>query len=238
MSAHRPSAPWGETVSRNRPADHRGRRRATRGRRATPARRGRTSHAVLPLLVCVGLLAAGAVAGPDVIGIGSDKPPVPGARDRIALASIPSDNPELGLVYSGLEPAERDSPCAGAYRMADPQTCTHGPELPPSGVAVHRNVAPVTGPAADPGTPRRESGEPPSDAEIIRDEGGTALVADQPALVPDAAPGEAGIVLGTHDVACAGDGRTGKRAQVLYLHEAGTPSRYADYLGSIRTWSA
>jgi hypothetical protein len=25
---------------------------------------------------------------------------------------------------------------------------------------------------------------------------------------------------------------------VLYLHEFGTPSRYTDFLGSIRTWSA
>jgi hypothetical protein len=39
-------------------------------------------------------------------------------------------------------------------------------------------------------------------------------------------------------VACEGDGRSGKRVQVLYLHEFGTPSRYTDFLGSIRTWTA
>jgi hypothetical protein len=44
--------------------------------------------------------------------------------------------------------------------------------------------------------------------------------------------------MGSHDVACEGDGRSGKRVQVLYLHEFGNPSRYADYLGSIRSWAA
>jgi len=44
--------------------------------------------------------------------------------------------------------------------------------------------------------------------------------------------------MGAHDVACADDGRTGNRVQVLYLHEFGTPSRYTDYVGSIGIWAA
>jgi hypothetical protein len=96
----------------------------------------------------------------------------------------------------------------------------------------------VAAKAAAPVQPSRETTAVPSDAEIARDEGGSALTADAPALIPDAAPGEADFIIGAHDVACEGDGRSGKRVQVLYLHEYGTSSRYTDFLGSIRTWSA
>jgi hypothetical protein len=120
----------------------------------------------------------------------------------------------------------------------DDQTCTHGPDPAPAGLAVRRDVAPVTSKAPEPVQPTQESTTVPSDAEIARDEGGSALTADAPALVPDAAPGEADFIMGAHNVACESDGRSGKRVQVLYLHEFGTPSRYTDFLGSIRTWTA
>jgi hypothetical protein len=231
LSAHRRSAPRGETTSRRRAADPRGRRRATSAGSRSPYRG-------VPLLIGIGLLGIGVLAGPSVIGNAWRPTQDPDARERITLASVPADTPELGLVYSGLEPAKEDSACAGAYELVDPETCTHGPDTAPAGLRVARDVAPVTSPAAEPTTPSRESGQAPSDAEIVRDEGGTALAAGQPALVPDAAPGEADFIMGSHDVACEGDGRTGKRVQVLYLHEFGSPSRYTDYLGSIRTWSA
>jgi hypothetical protein len=228
LPAHRRSAPWGATPSRRRGADPRRRRRAAQG-----------SYRGLPLLLGIGLIGVGLLAGPTVVGNGWD--PLPDAKDdrqRINLAAIPGDKPELGLVYSGLEPAKRNSPCAGAYELADPETCTHGPDPAPPGLQVSRDVSPVTGPVAEPRTPTRGSGQAPSDGEIVRDEGGTALVAGRPALIPDAAPGEADFVMGSHDVACQGDGRSGKRVQVLYLHEFGSPSRYADYVRSIRTWAA
>ncbi len=228
MPAHRRSAPWGATPSRRRGADPRGRRRAAAG-----------SYRGLPLLLGIGLIGVGFLAGPTVVGNGWDPlPDTQGDRERINLAAIPADTPELGLVYSGLEPAKRNSPCAGAFELADPETCTHGPDPAPPGLKVSRDVSPVTDPVAEPRTPSRGSGQPPSDGEIIRDEGGTALVAGRPALIPDAAPGEADFVMGSHDVACEADGRSGKRVQVLYLHEFGIPSRYAQYLGSIRSWAA
>jgi hypothetical protein len=231
LPAHRRSALRGTTTSRRRAADTRGRRRAT-GPDPRPPHRG------LPLLLGIGLLAVGVLAGPSVVGNGWRPSDDTDERTGITLAAVPADNPQLGLVYSGLEAARRDSPCAGAYELADPSTCTHGPDPAPTGMKVSRDVSPVTGPAAEPRTPSRESGPTPSDGEIVRDEGGTALAAGEPALVPDAAPGEAAFVMGGHDVACEGDGRSGKRVQVLYLHEFGTTSRYADYLGSIRAWSA
>src|SRR3954452_24305690 len=115
-------------------------------------------------------------------------------------------------------------------------TCTHGPDAAPAGLHPHRDVSPVTAKAPEPVAPGRESADIPPDAEIVRDEGGSALSPNAPALIPDAAPGDADFIMGAHNVACDSDGRTGKRVQVVYLHEFGTPSRYTDFLGSIRTW--
>jgi hypothetical protein len=196
------------------------------------------SYRALPLVLGIGLLGVGVLAGPSVVGNGWRSNPPPDDRKRITLAAVPADTPELGMVYGGLEPARNDSPCAGAYELVDPLTCTHGPDAAPVGLKVSRDVAPVTAPVAEPKTPVRESGQAPSDAEIIRDEGGTALAPGQPGLVPDAAPGAADFIIGSHDVVCEGDGRSGKRVQVLYLHEFGTASRYAEYVSSIRLWSA
>ncbi len=44
--------------------------------------------------------------------------------------------------------------------------------------------------------PVRESSTVPSDAEIVRDEGGIALDREAAALIPDAAPGDADFVMG------------------------------------------
>ena len=212
MSTHRRPAP-------------RGHRRAARPR----------THRLLPVALGLALLGVGGVVGPSVVenvaGGGSD-------AQRLALTSVPKDQPDQGLVYEGLRPAEAGTLCAGSYEL-DQQTCTHGPDPAPAGLKVRRDVTPVTAKAPEPSPPRREGANAvPPDAEIARDEGGSALTADAPALVPDAAPGQAAFIMGAHDVACEGDGRSGKRVQVLYLHEFGTPSQYTDFLGSIRTWSA
>jgi hypothetical protein len=201
-----------------------------RGRRRRPR-----AYRLLPIALGIGVLGIGAMAaGPSVIGKG-----VAGGfgREQISYASLPKDARDLGLVYDGLQSGVAGSLCAGAYQL-DETTCTHGPDTAPAGLKVNSGVAPVTAKAADPVAPQRETADVPPDAEIVRDEGGVALAADQPALIPDPAPGDADFVMGTHDVACEGDGRTGKRVQVLYLHEFGTPSRYTEFLGSMRTWSA
>ncbi|MBU2666653.1 RICIN domain-containing protein [Actinoplanes bogorensis] len=179
------------------------------------------------------LLGIGGVVGPSVVDnvAGTD------ARN-LALTSLPADKPDQGLIYDGLKPAKAGSLCAGSYEL-DRLTCTHGPDQAPAGLKVRDAVTPVTATSPEPTAPIREAAAAaPSDAEIARDEGGSALTADAPALVPDVAPGDADFIMGAHDVACEGDGRTGKRVQVLYLHEYGTPSRYSDFLGSIRRWSA
>ena len=227
MSTHRRSAPRGEAPPHGRwAAPDRGRRRAT----ARP-------HRLLPVLLGVAVLGIGGVVGPSVVGGGWTGDGDGRNGERITYAAKPADNPGLGLVYYGLQPGDEDSLCAGVYEL-DEQTCTHGPDPAPAGLKVSRDVTPVTAKVPEPAEPRREAADVPADAEIVRDQGGVSLSPGAPALIPDAAPGEADFVMGAHDVACEGDGRTGKRVQMLYLHEFGTPSRYTDYLGSMRTWAA
>jgi hypothetical protein len=60
-----------------------------------------------------------------------------------AVGQVPADRPELGLRYAGLTLAKKGEPCYGRFRVADPGLCTHGPDAPPPGLAVRRDVAPV-----------------------------------------------------------------------------------------------
>ena len=156
------------------------------------------------------------MAGPSVVGngwTGGDGTD----RERITLAGLPADAPEQGLVYDGLTPAGAGLAVRRARTSWTRETCTHGPDAAPTGLRVRRGVAPVTEKVAGAGRAQAGSRRPvPPDAEIVRDEGGSALTAGKPALVPDAAPGDADFVMGNHDVACEGDGRTGKRVQVVY----------------------
>ncbi|MEV4405593.1 RICIN domain-containing protein [Actinoplanes sp. NPDC049598] len=208
------------------------RRPAPKSHRRAAGLRG---HRLLPVALGLALLGVGGVVGPSVVdnvaGSGQN-------THDLALTSVPQDVPDQGLVYDGLKPAKAGTLCAGSYQV-DYQTCTRGPDPAPVGLKVRRDVSPITAKAPEPVQPKREAAAAvPTDAEIARDEGGSALTADAPALIPDAAPGDADFIIGAHDVACEGDGRSGKRVQVLYLHEFGTPSRYTEFLGSIRTWAA
>lgn len=238
MSAHRRLAPRGEArPERRRRAPEEGRRRrvAARPRRLVRKAVDRPQKLV-PFAIGVFLLALGGVVGPGIAsgtfrfgGFDNDH--------RLTLAGIPDEDRGQGLVYTGLTAAAEGTLCQGAYQL-DPETCTSGPDAPPAGYAVRTAVAPVTPQVPEQVQPAVEPALVPQEAEIIRDEGGVSLVAGKPALIPDAAPGDADFLMGTHDVACQSNGRAGKRVQVLYLHEFGSPSRYNEYLGSIRTWAA
>lgn len=165
------------------------------------------------------------------------------------VTTVPVDNPRLGLVYQGLAPADKGTPCVGAYQVTAGDMCTHGPDGPPAGLDVRLDVAPVAASAPSPTLPRQDTGDVPADADILRDLGATAggdpigggassiaasTALDAPAVVPDSASTE---VTGPHGVACDGDGQTGKRVQVLYAYEAGSASRYSQYLASLRNWA-
>ena len=128
-----------------------------------------------------------------------------------AAAQVPQDDPERGLIYSGLRRAGADSPCRGAYEIlsrrpdVDPRRrgCTHGPDPVPADVDLR--------PGQDPTFSRAEvspSGTGIADAE-----------AD-----------------GT--VGCYGTGTDGYRVQLVYAREATSPDRYLDFEARFRQWAA
>jgi hypothetical protein len=233
LSAHRRSVLRVGPALRRRAAKLPGRRRAGSRTRGVQAR-VRSRRWLLPVMLGIAVLGLGAVAVPSMV---DQWPGNDGGTDDVTLAALPKDAPDKGMVYDGLRPAPSDSLCAGSYELG-PETCTNGPDVAPAGLAVRRGVAPVTAKEPEPVAPTLETGPVPVDEAIVRDQGGSARTPGAPALIPDAAPGDADFVMGAHDVACEGDGRDGKRVQVLYLHEFGTPSRYTDFLGSIRVWSS
>ncbi|WIM94769.1 RICIN domain-containing protein [Actinoplanes oblitus] len=187
---------------------------------------------MLPVALGLALLGVGGVVGPSVIG--ASAPDDPG---RFELTALPADAPDQGLVYEGLKPAAANALCAGSYVLFE-ETCTHGPDRAPTGLAVGRDVAPVTAAAKLPSSVRvLPRSAVPGDGEIARELGGSALTPEAPALIPDPAPGNADFVLGPDGVACEGDGQSGKRVQALYLYTAGGASRYGKYVNSFRTWA-
>ncbi|MFI1992802.1 RICIN domain-containing protein [Actinoplanes sp. NPDC020271] len=221
MSAHRRSAFRGSPIGRRRAGEQQGQ----------PPRSVTTR--LLPVALGLALLGVGGVVGPSVIGATTKDDPT-----EFALTALPKDAPDQGLVYEGLKPAATNALCAGSYLLFD-ETCTHGPDRAPTGLSVRKDVAPVTAAGKLPSTVRTmQPVSVPSDAEIARDLGGSAITPDAPALIADPAPGNADFVLGPAGVACADDGQSGKRVQLLYLYAAGTTTRYDKYVNSFRTWAA
>ncbi len=185
------------------------------------------------------LLGAIIMAAPSVLDAGFGSGMDPTGNTRRPVADVPADDPEAGLVYQGLAPAAKGAPCAGAYEVVSRDICSHGPDKVPPGLDVSRDVKPVARAAAQPAAPARdESGAVPDDVAVARDEGAVTPGGSMPALVAEAAPGGAPFAVGDAGIACDGDGRSGKRIQVLYLYEFGNPSRYREYLASFRTWAA
>jgi hypothetical protein len=159
-----------------------------------------------------------------------------GLGDPEPIAQIPPDDPGRGLVYAGLVAAKRGAPCAGAYEVAGAPGCTSGPDEPPPGLDVKQTVAPV-GPAI-PTRPLaiRAAGVAPAESDLLADLTPAGVV---PAVSPDAAPAAAAFTREAQGIACDDDdGRAGPRVQVLYAYEAGTTSRYDQYLASLRVWAA
>jgi hypothetical protein len=92
------------------------------------------------LAACVaGAFATGALAHPGHLHTAGLKP-----------LSVPPDQPDKGLVYSGLEVAT-DGTCRNGFKLRGSNLCTHGPDLPRPGFNVKSDVAPVTRATATPG---------------------------------------------------------------------------------------
>ncbi|WP_254705754.1 RICIN domain-containing protein [Streptomyces vilmorinianum] len=180
------------------------------------------------------------------------------ATDTLAPAAVPArdEEPEpivgkpvndtrRGMVYDGLKAAAKGDRCTGVYRT-DAGLCTHGPDAPPKGVNIKADVAPAVitkAPAADPAKPASgdaavtEGAGRPQDAPAADAEGARTAAA----AAPEPAASSAGQAVAAgpagQTVQCDGDGSTGNRVQVVYVHGPDR-DRYAEYVASFRKWAA
>ncbi|MGW5421780.1 RICIN domain-containing protein [Streptomyces sp. NPDC003943] len=153
------------------------------------------------------------------------------ARDEepAPIVGKPANDARRGMVYDGLKAAAKGDRCTGVYRTAA-GLCTHGPDAPPKGVNIKADVAPAVrakAPAAG-----RPQDAPAADAAGART---AAASAPEPAATSGSqvvAAGPAG-----QTVQCDGDGSTGNRVQVVYVHGSDR-DRYAEYAASFRKWAA
>ncbi|MFD4718534.1 RICIN domain-containing protein [Streptomyces sp. NPDC058423] len=157
------------------------------------------------------------------------------------IEDVPRSDPERGLVYEGLKPAPEGDPCAGVYRTTSGH-CTHGPDAPPKGVDIKKDTPPAVKTAAPAQDPTRTGGARPSDGELPRTSTPALDASARKAGGPPAAGGSgttAGAANGPagQTVQCEGDGSSGNRVQVVYVHAPGN-DRYAQYFASFRKWAA
>ncbi|WP_238015917.1 RICIN domain-containing protein [Dactylosporangium sp. AC04546] len=157
-----------------------------------------------------------------------------------AITHVPADNPELGLIYQGLKPAKKGTPCVGGYEVTEKDQCSHGPDVPPPGLSVRGETKPVADAVPAQTVPSTDTAAAPQEQTVLADDGAAEGADGGFAVVPDAAAadGTASFTIGASGVACDGDGVSGKRVQVLYVRDASTASRFNQYLASFRTWSA
>ncbi|MER7578554.1 RICIN domain-containing protein [Kitasatospora sp. NPDC097691] len=183
--------------------------------------------------------------GPGETGTaeGATQAPAP-KRDQkaVPLKAIPKDEPDRGLVYAGLSLPSSDR-CGGTLEVTGSTQCSHGPDVPPKGVDVRQDVAPVAAPAAQaPALTPAAGAQPPAAADLLKG-GAPVLDATQKTLLggsgsaaADAAPGVPAAPAGSK-VVCDGDGSSGNRVQVVYVHSPSS-DRFAQYLPSFKKWAA
>ncbi|MEU9104955.1 RICIN domain-containing protein [Streptomyces xanthophaeus] len=180
---------------------------------------------------------AGAEAAAPAAEPARDQEPEP-------IADAPANEDARGMIYDGLKAAPKGDPCTGVYRT-DAGHCTHGPDAPPTGVDIKKDIPPAvktSAPAADPARPATEDpasaeeGGRPQDAPAA-DAGSAKAAAAAPA--PEASTGSQAVAAGPagQTVQCEGDGSSGNRVQVVYVHGPGR-DRYSEYVASFRKWAA
>ncbi|MCX5150887.1 RICIN domain-containing protein [Streptomyces sp. NBC_00320] len=161
-----------------------------------------------------------------------------------AIADAPANDTARGMVFDGLKAAPKGDKCVGVYRT-EAGLCSHGPDAPPKDVDIKADVAPAVetkAVAADPTRP--ESGEAaaaggggrPQDAPAA-----DAATAKAPASKAPAPAGGSGQTVAAgpsgQTVQCDGDGSSGNRVQVVYVHGPDR-DRYSEYVASFRKWAA
>jgi hypothetical protein len=207
-------------------------------------------------LIIIGtVVAAVAFAGiPSALGMawqpwgGGDDSAVGDAASVGLITKVPGDDRARGLVHSGLKPGKKGELCAGEYRVEGTESCSHGPDEPPAGLDVKKDVAPVARTVSAPKLTSTDRSVP-DDSDAAKAAGGRLADGGELTVVPDAgtystpalaagANVAAAPEVGANGVVCDGDGQTGKRVQALYVYEAGTASRFAEYEASFRKWAA
>ncbi|WP_052707272.1 RICIN domain-containing protein [Streptomyces rubellomurinus] len=167
---------------------------------------------------------------------GGSKPPAPKRDEKAAPPkSIPKDQPERGLVYAGLNLPASDR-CGSMLEVSGSTQCSHGPDVPPKDVDIRKDVPPVAAPAAQPPalTPPADV-RAPAAADLLKG-GEPVLDVQQKALLDGSGGSGGGAAPAGSGLICEGDGRSGNRVQVVYVHTPGN-DRYAQYLASFKKWA-
>ncbi|MEV7598354.1 RICIN domain-containing protein [Kitasatospora sp. NPDC089797] len=187
--------------------------------------------------------------GPGETGTaeGATRAPAPKRDEKAARPKeMPKDQPDRGLVYAGLNLPTSDR-CGTMLEVTGSAQCSHGPDAPPKEVDIRKDVPPVAAPAAPaPALTPPTGARPPAAADLLK---GGVLVLDaaQKALLGDAgtaatpqngaAPQDAAAPAAGAGLVCEGDGSSGNRVQVVYVHAPGS-DRFAQYLSSFKKWAA
>ncbi|MFI5909019.1 ricin-type beta-trefoil lectin domain protein [Dactylosporangium sp. NPDC051541] len=189
---------------------------------------------IVMISAVVTLAAGAAIAGTGSLFHEKDR-----GNNPTAIAQVPGNDPDQGLIYEGLTPAKKGEPCVGGYVLTERDQCSHGPDKPPAGLNVKTVAAPIAGATKD-DLPAVDTAAVPQEQTVLADENVAEGATDGFAVLPDAvaADGTANFTIGASGVACDGDGVTGKRVQVLYVRDVNTASQFAKYFESFRTWSA
>lgn len=223
-------------------------------RGAVSRRRNRRGRLLVAATVTAGLIAGAVTIG---TAMGGDRPvvsadaaltqeigPAAGPLHNEAptpVASVPESDIGKGMVYTGLVAAGTGDKCVGVFKVSDAGLCTHGPDEPPKGVDIHQDTKPAAAAAVEPAALAVSQDAPPSAADLLKDsqpvfdvQSGAALASDAPA---GGTPAAAAAAAAGTAVVCDGDGSTGNRVQVLYVHGPGK-DRFGQYLPSFKKWAA
>ncbi|MDH6580444.1 RICIN domain-containing protein [Kitasatospora sp. MAP5-34] len=183
--------------------------------------------------------AAGSALGQAASGRKAVPTPAAAPQHKVSPtppAAVPKPDPARGMVYTGLAIAAKTDPCAGEFRTSAVDLCTHGPDAAPQGVDIHATV-PVAVSATATAPTLLGSGQAPAAADLLK--GGDPVLDAAPGASPASAgaPAPAAPADGGSAVVCDGDGTSGNRVQVLYVHGS-DQDRYAQYLASFKKWAA
>ncbi|MEV5239507.1 RICIN domain-containing protein [Streptomyces cinnamoneus] len=220
------------STHRKKPTSHR--RSRTRRRIGIAA----ASTAVAAALAA-GLISMVSASTPDDAPAGAGNVAAAQPVHRTApepLKKTPKADTGRGLVYKGLDPAPKGDPCVGVYRVSDARLCTHGPDAPPKGIDITKDTPPVAK-AADKPELTGDGKQTPAAGEALQGttpaldaRTGNSVAAAGPTPAGPNAPGGARTL-------CEGDGSTGNRVQVLYVHAPGR-DRFGQYAASFKQWAA